>query len=68
MPEDSKQNRESQLIGASLVLVGLVALAAGCHFHWAELNTTASGVVGGGLMMLKSLAGSAKNTAAVEPS
>ena len=62
MIEDPKQVRDSQMIAFSLVLLGLASVASGCYFHWEVLSSTATGVVGAGIMMLRG-GGSAKPTA-----
>lgn len=46
---DAKAHTQSQVIGVFLVVFGTVALAYGCHFHYAELTTAAAGITGAGI-------------------
>jgi hypothetical protein len=49
---EAKQSTQNQFIGLAMVVFGIVAIFAGCRFHYAELTTSAAGVTGAGINML----------------
>lgn len=49
---DAKNAERSQFIGLAMVVFGTVAIFVGCHFHYAELTTSAAGITGAGINML----------------
>jgi hypothetical protein len=51
-PNDSKQNARNQYIALTLVVFGATAAFVGCQFHFTELTTAATGIIGAGLGML----------------
>lgn len=50
--EDVKQAAHNQFVALFMVVFGTAALFAGCHFHYAELTTSAAGIGGAGINML----------------
>jgi hypothetical protein len=46
-------DKHTQYIAFMLVILGLMATAAGCYFRWEVLSSTSTGVVGAGIMMLR---------------
>lgn len=51
-PIEAKQQIVSQRIGVSMVLFGTLSIFVGCHYHYAELTTSAAGITGAGINML----------------
>jgi len=49
---DTKQATRSQYIGVFMVIFGAASVGVGCRFHWAELTTASSGIIGAGINML----------------
>ena len=49
---ETKQATQNQFIGLTMVVFGTIAVFVGCHFHYAELTTSAAGVTGAGINML----------------
>lgn len=50
--EVEKSATRSQWIGLTMVFFGTAAIFTGCHFHYAELTTSAAGITGAGINML----------------
>jgi hypothetical protein len=58
---DDKQSMKHDYLAVFLILVGLSAIGAGCHFHFVELTTSAAGVVGAGTGLIMGKRNDTKN-------